>query len=77
MQFLEASSRIRPKNWDHAENTLFQWGLPFFEISPGTESFYDGGRKLIHLWAGEVISANLSTGEATGVHLTGILGQDV
>ena len=26
---------------------------------------------------GEVISANLSTGEATGAHLTGVLGQGV
>ena len=55
-----------------------------FQIPPGIKSIYDLGKKHIHLLAGEaklrngeVISANLLAGEATGVHLTGVLGQGV
>ena len=55
-----------------------------FQIPPEIKSVYDLGKKHIHLLAGEaklrngeVISANLLTGEATEVHLTGVLGQAV
>ena len=47
-------------------------------MSPAIKSLYDRDRKLIHILAGETyfgpgvaISGNLSTGEATGAHLTG------
>ena len=32
---LDSSCRINPKTWDHAENTLFQWGSPNFLIITG------------------------------------------
>ena len=41
------------------------------------KSLYDWGRKRICLLAGEAISANLFTGEATKAHLMGALGQGV
>ena len=64
---------------------LFIRGGPqFFQISPGIKSLYHWGRKSIHLnaekaqfGAGETISTNLLTGEATGVHLTRALAQGV
>ena len=40
-------------------------------MSPAIKSLYDRDRKLIHILAGVAISGNLSTGEATGAHLTG------
>ena len=65
----------------------FSGGYQFFQISPGIKSLHDRSdrdRKLIHIMAGEaqfaigvVILGNLSTGEATGAHLTGELGQGV
>ena len=78
---LELSCRISPKTFDHAENILFHWVPQTFPNITGIKSLYDRGRKVIHLlagevwfWTGETISANLSTGEATVVHLTGTLG---
>ena len=48
------------------------------------KSLYDRRRKFISLLAeevqfvtGEVVSANLSTGDATGAHLAGALGQGI
>ena len=55
----------------------FSGGYQLFQISPGIKSLYYRRRKSIHLLTGEAISANLSTGEATGVHLTGALGHGV
>ena len=49
----------------------------FFRISPGIKSICGRGRKPVHLLTGEEISANLLTGEATGVHFTGTLVQGV
>ena len=56
----------------------------FFQKSPGIKFLYDQGIKLFHLlakeaWFGakETLSAKLSTGEATGAHLTGALRQGV
>ena len=56
----------------------------FFKVPTGIKSLYDQGSKHIHLLpeetkyrTGEAISANLLAGEATGVHLTGALGQGV
>ena len=58
----------------------FGVGYQIFQISPGVKSLYHRGRKLVHLLAaekkfgtGEIISANLSAGEASGAHLTGAL----
>ena len=60
----------------------FSGAYQFFQISPRIESLYDRSRRLIHLLAEEAkfatreaISANLSTGEATGAHFIGALGQ--
>ena len=62
----------------------FSGGNQFFQISTEIKPLYDWGRKLIHVLAGEAqfgtgeaISANVLTGEDTGVHLTGVLGQGV
>ena len=52
-------------------------GYQIFQISPRIKSLYDRCRKRIYLLTGESISRNLSTGEATGVHLTGALGQEL
>ena len=62
----------------------FGGGHQFFQISQGIKCLYGRGRKLIKFidrgsitwdWGGN--SNNLSTGEATRVHLTGRLGQGV
>ena len=62
----------------------FSGGHQVFQISPGLKSLYDRGKKLINLLAGKAqlgigvaISENISTGEATGAHLTWALGQGV
>ena len=55
----------------------FSGGYQLFQISPGIKSLYYRRRKSIHLLTGEAISANLSTGKATGAHLTGALGHGV
>ena len=62
----------------------FSGGNQIFQISPGIKSLEDRRKKLIHLLAGEAqfrtketTSGNLSTREATGVHLTGALGHGV
>ena len=79
MKSLEPNYRISPKTI--LKILYFSGGYQFFQISPGIESLYDRGKTLIHLLAGEIKfgteeanSPNLSTGEATEVHLTGALG---
>ena len=68
---------IIQKTWDHAGNILFQWGQPIFPKSTENKVSLWPGRELLHLLAGETISAKLSIGEAIGVHLNGALGQGV
>ena len=81
MESREPSRRISPKTKDHIENTLFQWRLPIFPKMTWIKSLYDRVENLFIYWPGgiiwdaEVISTNLSTGEATGAHLTGAFGQ--
>ena len=62
----------------------FIGGQQFFQVLPGIKSLHDRCRKHIHLLpgeakhgTGEAISVSLLVGEATGVHLTGALGQGV
>ena len=59
-------------------------GQQFFRISPGIKALYDRDRRLVHLLAGkakfgigEAISADLSTEQVTGAHLTEAFGQGV
>ena len=49
----------------------------FFQKPPEIKLFYGRGRKHPYLLGGEALSVKLSTGEATGAHLTGALGQGV
>ena len=48
-------------------------GPPIFPKINGDKVFYNQGRKHFHLLAGEALSTKLSTGEASGAHLTGAL----
>ena len=59
------------------EILYFSGGHQILQTSLGIQCLHDRGRRLIPLLAGEAyfatgeaISANLSTGEATGAHLT-------
>ena len=63
---------------------FFSGGNQILQILPGLKSLYDQNRKSIHLLVGEAqfgtgeaVSANLSTGKATGAHVTGSLRQGV
>ena len=71
----------RPKTYDLL---YFSGDHQFFQNSPVIKSLYHWGRKRFSSLAteasfrtGEAISAELSTGEATGAHVTGALEQGV
>ena len=59
------------------ETFYFSGDNQFFQKVPRIKFLYGRGRELLHLLAGETISAKLSIREAIGVHLNGALGQGV
>ena len=66
-----------PKTYDPNENTLILRGAGIFQNLLGIKSLYDRGRRFFHVLAGEVISAKLSAGKATGAHVTWAFRQGV